>query len=142
MANGWANGRPRWFDTLFGVQDKHPNVDVPIKKEAIYNISTTFNPGNSQSPWSGFATNVNTESKLRNQFFSLQTAAQAVYIPDSSSDLYNQPNVGTKDDSKDIVQFPYLEKQETFDCHNPNSMNVGLHNFHNCTRQQLKNTTN
>ena len=37
--------------------------------------------------------------------------------------------------------FPYLNQMETFDCHDPNTINVANDTFHNCTRQQLKNKT-
>lgn len=122
--------------TLFPVDSKHLPSDVPIIKEPIYNVETVFNPGTAQAPWSGFATKINTESKLRNQYFALQRSEQSVYVPSSTSDLYNEPVI----DSSMIVKdtFPYLNKTEQFDSHNPNTIQVGLDTFHNCTRQQLK----
>lgn len=122
--------------TLFSLDSNHTPADVSIIKEPVYNVESVFNPGNTQGPWSGFATKINTESKLRNQYFALQRSEQSVYVPSSNSDLYNDPTV----DSSMIVKdtFPYLNKTEQFDSHNPNTIQVGLDTFHNCTRQQLK----
>tara|TARA_B100001758_G_C18206481_1_gene502660 strand:+ start:53 stop:580 length:528 start_codon:yes stop_codon:yes gene_type:complete len=122
--------------TLFSLDSKRTPADVPIIKEPAYNVETVFNPGNAQAPWSGFATKINTESKLRNQYFALQKSEQAVYVPSSTSDLYNDPTI----DSSMIVKdtFPYLNHTDQFDSHNPNTIQVGLDTFHNCTRQQLK----
>ena len=53
---------------------------MPIKCEPIFNPANTFNPGTANAPWSGFSTNINTESQLRNQFFALQRNDQAEYI--------------------------------------------------------------
>ena len=125
--------------TLFSLQDSYPAATTPVIKEPAYNVEKIFNPGNAQAPWSGFATNINTESTLRNQFFALQNAEQAVYVPSSNSDLYNEPSIASSGSVHDI--FPYLNQIETFDSHDPNTINVANDTFHNCTRQQLKNKT-
>ena len=54
----------------------------------VYNPAKTFNPGNDMGPWSGYATGVNVESDLRNQFFAIQKCPQSYYVPSSNSDLY------------------------------------------------------
>jgi len=63
-----------------------------LTQRPIYNISDTFNPGSDVSPWSGFASEINTESDLRNQIYALQKCSQAVYVPKSTSDLYTVRN--------------------------------------------------
>jgi len=70
------------------IVDPRKEVDVRMKQYPTFNPHTVFNPGNTQSPWSGFASNINTESELRNQIYALQKCSQSVYVPSSNSDLY------------------------------------------------------
>lgn len=70
-----------------------------IVQRPTYDIKSTFNPGTRGAPWSGFASEINTESVLRNQVYALQKCGQAVYVPKSTSDLYNikhHPNGGAQ----------------------------------------------
>ena len=53
--------------------DRRPKPTVPIVAEPTYSVEKVFNPGSAQAPWSGFASNINEESSLRNQFFALQS---------------------------------------------------------------------
>lgn len=79
------------------VVDPRKPIEAAMQTYATYSPHTTFNPGNGTAPWSGYAANVNTESELRNQIYALQSCPQAVYVPDSSSDLYQvrwNPNSG------------------------------------------------
>ena len=119
----------------FPIVDPRKMLNVPFTQEPTYNISHTFNPGNRMAPWSGFASNVNLESELRNQIYALQSCSQAVYVPDSSSDLYN-PTFHNNNPQSEL-----LFKKEKFDNFNPNTENLGYLKFNNCTRQQLRNIT-
>jgi hypothetical protein len=74
--------------SYFPIVDPRKSINIPLQQMPTYNVSQVFNPGNTQSPWSGFATNINTESELRNQIYALQKCSQATYVPGSSSDLY------------------------------------------------------
>ena len=123
--------------TVLPTKDVHPPTHIPIKKEPVYNVEKVFNPGTSQSPWSGFATNINTESTLRNQFFALQRADQKAFIPSSDSELFNErtPTVNTHQE----IPFKYLNNQPSFKNYCPNAFEVAANTFHNCTRQQIKN---
>ena len=114
-----------------------PPDTTPIKREPPYSVSAVFNPGDTQGPWSGFATNINTESVLRNQVFAAQRAAQAVYVPSSSSGLYVAPQHSSTGPSH---AFRHIEAVQLFPDHNPNpdSTSIGKNSFHNHTRQQLK----
>ena len=47
-----------------------------------------FYPGTRKPHFCGFAQNVDLESSLRNQFFALQKADQAKYVPNSNSNMY------------------------------------------------------
>ena len=117
------------------IVDPRKMLNVPFTQEPTYNVHHTFNPGNRMAPWSGFASNVNLESELRNQIYAIQSCSQAVYVPDSNSDLYN-PIIHNNNKQHELVF-----KSEKFDNFNPNTENLGYLKFNNCTRQQLRNVT-
>lgn len=123
--------------TIFPIFDRRPRATVPIIKQSDYCTSSVFNPGTNQAPWSGFAKNINTESTLRNQFFALQKANQASYIPDSKSELYNGPSLSL--DPTNPV-FKHIHSESKFSECNPNTLNISNKIFNNCTRQDLKST--
>ena len=99
-------------------------------------MSTTFNPGNAKSPWCGFANNVDTESLLRSQVFALQCNSQAVYIPDSTSELYVSPLENENLKRKQLQMQDQQQKQNRPICLNEN--NIGYQLFNNSTRYQLQ----
>jgi hypothetical protein len=74
--------------SYFPIVDPRRELKVPLQQMPVFNPHTMFNPGNTQSPWSGFASNINLESELRNQIYALQSCSQSVYVPNSNSDLY------------------------------------------------------
>ena len=116
--------------------DRRPVPTVSIQPLPVYSIGDTFNPGSAQAPWSGFASNINDESRLRNQFFALQRGAgQSCYIPSTSSDMYESRVVPTS-----MLQqpFPALFEKTPFDKFNPCPQGNGINFFDNCTRQQIK----
>jgi hypothetical protein len=104
-----------------------------------YNVDEVFNPGNTQSPWSGFASNINTESELRNQVYALQKCSQAVYVPNSNSDLYKY-RFQTK---SQYNPHELLFRNETFESFNPNPAPelCGSGLFYNNTRCQIRDMT-
>jgi hypothetical protein len=125
--------------SYFPIVDPRKQINYSLKKQPTYNIHNTFNPGNTQSPWSGFASNINTESELRNQIYALQKCSQSVYVPTSNSDLYDysfrakvQPN-----------PHELLFRDETFTSFdpNPNKEIVGTNMFMNPTRVQVRELT-
>jgi hypothetical protein len=125
--------------SYFPIVDPRKNISVPLNQMPIYKVNNVFNPGNTQSPWSGFATNINTESELRNQIYALQKCSQATYVPSSNSDLYTykfqtrtQPN-----------PHQLLSENQTFNSFNPNPApsDVGVFLFNNSTRVQIKDMT-
>ena len=115
------------------ILDQRPIPKVPINNVPNYEVSKQFNPGNTTSPWDGFARNVNEESRLKNMFFGLQNCEQSIYVPSSKSDLYNERPVQTKPVEN---PFPYLSQREQFDSFNPNTCNIGNNVFNNFTRVQ------
>jgi len=112
---------------------------VPLTKMPEYNPHRVFNPGNAMAPWSGFSSNVNKESELRNQIYALQSCSQAVYVPSSNSDLYHNK-----------FQLPKVHQPHEllFETHhfshfnpNPNKNNDGTQIFMSSTRGQVKEMT-
>jgi hypothetical protein len=105
----------------------------------VYNVHQVFNPGNTESPWSGFASNINKESELRNQVYALQKCSQAVYVPNSNSDLYAY-NFQTPSQSN---PHQLLFQENSFEQFNPNPSpnEVGVGIFNNSTRVQVRDMT-
>lgn len=122
------------------IVDPRKPVSVPLQQMPTFNVQNTFNPGNTTSPWSGFASNINKESELRNQIYALQKCSQAVYVPSSNSDLYDYTfKTKTQSNPHDL-----LFKQEHFSEFNPNPSTklVGSGIFMNSTRVQVRDLTN
>ena len=123
--------------SIMPIVDPRRKVGTPLTQMPNFNVQSTFNPGNTQSPWSGF--NVNQESVLRNQIYALQKCSQAEYVPSSKSDLYHwnfKP-------SKSVEQtHDLLFQKEKFCEFNPNPEKLGYAIFNNATRVQLKELNN
>jgi len=140
MLQPYINVRPVMTKySYFPIVDPRKNINVPLQQMPTYNVHEVFNPGNTESPFSGFATNINVESELRNQIYALQKCSQAVYVPSSKSDLYDyrfktktQPN-----------PHELLFRNEIFDNFNPNPSpdEVGTGIFNNPTRVQVRDMT-
>ena len=112
--------------------------EVNINKEPIYNSETVFYPGTSKPHFNGFASNIDNESTLRNQFFALQKGDKHLYVPNSNSDLYEN-NLDIKNHNLNLDNL-ILFKKEQFQDFNPNISNkIGYNIFNNSTRVQLKN---
>jgi hypothetical protein len=138
---------------LFPMVDNHAPSEATIKKNPNYNVADQFNPG-TYSPWSGYMTSVDDESRLRNQFHANQPAAQSKYIPSSSSDLYNyniqqeiinahrnqQSNLIEQPASNITIAQPYPRLFETpkFAPFDANEYGLGTNTFENHTRQQVR----
>jgi hypothetical protein len=121
--------------TIMPILDQRKEATVPIANYPIYNPEHVFNPGSAVAPWSGYATAVNVESTLRNQFFALQKCEQSEYVPSSKSDLYN-----VRIDSRQIQQtHPLLFKTEKFAPMNPDCFHLASRTFNNSTRTEIKN---
>lgn len=119
---------------LLPIIDRRAAANVKMEKMPTFNVNTSFNPGNTQGPWQGFSTNVDTESNLRNQFFANQRCDQAKWMPSTHSDMYHVSVSGRQE----VQPFPYLFKEEKFSSFNPNTCNLGKELFNNSVRVQLK----
>jgi hypothetical protein len=125
--------------SYFPIVDPRKNISTPLQQMPTYNVHEVFNPGNTQSPFSGFATNINVESELRNQIYALQKCSQAVYVPSSNSDLYDYKfKTRTQPTSHEL-----LFRNESFESFNPNPSpgEVGVGLFYNATRVQVRDMT-
>jgi len=123
----------------FPIVDPRKPISVPLVQMPTYNVHKTFNPGNTVSPWSGFASNINKESELRNQIYALQKCSQSVYVPNSNSDLYNYKFHSLKQQNPHELLFQ-TDKFSEFNP-NPDSNIVGSGMFHNNTRNQVRDMT-
>lgn len=126
--------------SILPIVDPRKQIDTPLIQQATYDPSKMYNPGNDSGPWSGYASNINHESELRNQLFALQNCTQASYIPSSKSSLYD---VHWQNANKQEQPYPDLFKTEQFCPINPNSNSnhIGYALFNNATRQQTRNLT-
>jgi len=125
--------------SYFTIVDPRKQLSVPLEQMPTYNVNKVFNPGNTTSPWSGFASNINKESELRNQIYALQKCSQSVYVPSSNSDLYDYKFKTTTQHNPHDLLF----KQEHFSEFNPNPSTkiVGSEMFMNATRVQVRDMT-
>lgn len=124
----------------FPMIDARKPVNEKISNSINYQIETNFNPG-TKAPVSGYLTNIDTETILRNQTTALQHGApQGVYIPSSKSDLYNVEIPKTKiyqEQPHPNLKFEN-EKYNTFIPHSLEQNNIGVDMFFNHTRTQLR----
>ncbi len=110
--------------------DRRTIGNVPVFQQPSYDARRVFNPSDKKAPWSGV--NVNLESDLRNQFYALQKSSQAVYVPNSDSDLYQykMQNFKQKYNMEHSLLFETPHFAEF-------SMDKGPNVFNNSTRSQI-----
>ena len=121
--------------SLMPIVDPRPAAQlVPPPSYPTYNPETMFNPGDTMSPWSGFAANVDVYSKLRNQGQALQRAGQSVYVPSSSSDMYESVIPVTQN----VQTHGLLFKQDKLATAPTRLSGLSTKHFANHTRQDLK----
>jgi hypothetical protein len=135
------NFSPRSVPTkysLFPIIERRKQSIVPIQTLPNYSVETQFNPGY-RGPVSGYMSNVDKETILRNQNFALQAdIAQSTFIPSSQSDLYKTTIV-----SRPSTQpYPRLFENYKFD-QKPHPIvsaypEIGANLFFNGTRNQLR----
>ena len=113
------------------ISQETPSVN--LNKYNYFNPEKTFYTGNAKAPIFFAMDNVDTESRLRNQFFALQKNDQAQYIPGMNSSLYNmKSNLQQKPHKYDN----YNKMELKF---NPDKCNLAPEQFNNNTRLNLKN---
>ena len=115
---------------ILPIVDRVPLSNVPLKQYPPFSVENVFNPGNAQAPWRGFAENINVDSTLRNQFFALQKAGQAKYVPSSNSSLYKAPLAIEGFPRNEFVNTDFQTQGEDI------VSNMGNETFNNSTRCQ------
>jgi len=118
------------------IVDPRKELSVKLEQQPTYNTHIVFNPGNDMAPWSGYSSGINVESELRGQIYALQKCDQAVYVPNSNSDLYKH-SFKPSSSSSSSQTHDLLFKKEHFCEFNPlpNGINMGL--FNNSTRTAM-----
>ena len=96
--------------TIMPIVDPQLNSCVKLKEYKPFSVETIFNPGTAQAPWGGFAANINIDSALRNQFFALQKAPQAKFVPSSNSSLYQSNLAGHSSLKNDFALLDFKSK--------------------------------
>lgn len=109
---------------------------ISAPKSHVYDTNNMFAPGSSL-PFNGYQKNIDVETKLHNTIFPNQKAAQAKFIPGSSSDLFNSQYL-TEKDQRDNMTNTMLFSEQHFSPFNPNTCNMGYKLFNNFTRYQTK----
>ena len=93
-------------------------------------IENAFRPYQCNAPVIDYMKNIQLENSLRNQYFALQSGPKPVYVPSSSSDLFNAPQyLATPNVSPSVptTRIPdYLQKY-----------NIGNMVFNNATKIQV-----
>jgi hypothetical protein len=101
-------------------------------------VELNFSPATQNGPPCGYFNNIDTETMLRNQGVALQHGAdQGVYVPSSSSDLYNVSVISRPSNQP----FPDLFKKEQLQTSIPQKLSqseIGKDIFSNHTRTQLR----
>jgi hypothetical protein len=151
----------RLSDRQFGDSPLEPNFDMrpvptkysvfpiinrrkPVHEEKLeyinYNQSVNFSPVMSNGPVSGYMSNVDTETILRNQPFALQRGiGQDVYVPSSNSDLYKVTVVSRPSEQPHLGLFePTVFSNRPHP--NVEHSTIGKEQFFNHTRTQLRNS--
>lgn len=125
--------------SVFPVVNRRKPVNETRIPYPDYSQKAVFNPGNDRAPVSGYINNVDTETVLRNQAFSLQKDDKNVYVPSSNSDLYKTTVVSkpSQQPHPNLFATPVFSNRQ-----HPNIENtqIGNDKFFNHTRTQLRNT--
>ena len=114
--------------------DTYAPSKVPVVCQPAYQPKTTFNPGTA-SPYEGYASNIDNDSRIKSLFFPTQAAVQSKYVPISNSNMYHNYVPQTEN----IQTYPGLWDDTPFELFNPNSCDLGYKLLYNHTRQQVKN---
>lgn len=111
---------------------------IPTESLSIPIIQNTLVPGvSSYGPWDGFASNINTESQLRNQCYQLQRGnTTTCFIPSSQSELYQY--YVTSDTSSQLVQPQFLFESVELRSDNTTGKNTSGMFFNTSTRYDIK----
>lgn len=123
--------------SLFPVIDRRAAPTIDLRNYLDYSVSDHFSAAQSRAPVDGYFRNVELESGLRNQHYSLSSAPQKCYVPSSNSDLYRVRAVGGS--LNEPQPFDNLFREFTFeDSARPNVNTCPANSYFNSTRSQLR----
>lgn len=130
--------------SMFPIIHSRKSANEPIHPSIHFQNDIHFSPANKNRVNADiYFSNIDVESKLRNQNAALQHGAiQGVYIPSSKSDLYNSSKMVAG--RKETQPFPHLFKvgDTPFHTHIPDNLSsIGRNSFFNHTRNQLRDGT-
>lgn len=120
--------------SIMPILDQRATPTVAMGEYPRFNPETTFNPGNAQAPWSGFSSNINTESTLRNQFCTSKLRTSRICAV-----FKKRPLQCARSENYVKQPFPDLFNRQQFCPHNPNEHNIANKFFNNSTRTDVKN---
>ena len=137
--------------SLFPILGNRPNTSnshEPVESATPpFNVKTNFSPATRNGPPSGYYSNIDVETDLRNQTRRFgNKEEQTMFVPSSKSDLYHVPVPTTMTNDKKTETFqsshPYLHSTsngqfKTFREQRVNP-NIGNDLFNNHTRTQLR----
>jgi len=134
------NYSPRPIPTkysLFPIIDRRTPAKETRLNYPLYNSHFNFNPGSEIAPIKAYFENVDTETILRNQTFSKQNHGENLFVPTSTSDLYNISIISRPTEQPYPLLFEAPKLDQTL---HPNMQSTGIggNKFFNATRNQLR----
>lgn len=139
------NFEPRSIATkyvLFPTMDIRPDTNVGFRNYVDHSPHTNLTSMTRNGPPNEKNYNIDVDTILRNHHFSNQPgASQNVFIPSSTSELYNTAII-TESVQSPNQPFPGMFEPQTFATNkrtqNTEGTAIGADNFHNNTRTQLR----
>ena len=119
--------------SIFPMVDLRRRAKPPLLNYPSYTTRTYFNPSDRKAPVEGY--NPMIESSLRNQFFAIQRANQAIYVPEKNSDLYNVKYVNSNAPPPTTDrQLLFINSNENLSSDDRNPYQFKTDGFNNSTR--------
>jgi hypothetical protein len=123
----------------FQIADRRAPYEEKIKQLEIHNPENNFSPATQRGPPSTMLQNIDMESALRNQTVAYQrNPLQSVWVPNSSSELYNVRVPSTPGPNPHPSLFYHPQTQSTSREAIVRGTNIGKDLFNNSTRTQLR----
>jgi hypothetical protein len=123
--------------TMFPVLENRQKIDEPMRDYEGYAVQTSINSMTANAPPATYLANIDIETSLQNRVFALQSSPNSVYVPNSTSDLYNvHVEQGQWPSQPHGLLFETRRELRTRE--NAISRKIGTELFSNHTRTQLR----